>query len=86
MKHIIKYLRLKTGMNVFDMLVALSIGACIALIIYILAATISPPLPSAGEVADKAIKQRMAYHGVDMAYQDHSGKLYFVRDGERCEL
>lgn len=85
MKHFIQYLRVKSGLSLFDTLVALSIGACIAIIIYILLATISP-LPSAGEVASHAIKQRMAYHGTETAFQGHDGKVYFYRDGERCEL
>lgn len=75
----------KTGLTPLGSVVALSIGATIGIIIYILLATISP-LPSAGEVASHAIKQRMAYHGTETAFQGHDGKVYFYRDGERCEL
>lgn len=38
------------------------------------------------KVASEFEKSRMAYHGVQYAEQDHKGKLWFYRNGERIEL
>lgn len=37
-------------------------------------------------VASHIEKSKMAYHGVQYAEQDHNGKLWFYRNGERIEL
>jgi hypothetical protein len=37
-------------------------------------------------VVPAGIKARMTFHGVQVAYEDHKGRLYFVRNGERCNL
>lgn len=38
------------------------------------------------KVASHIEKSKMAYHGVQYAEQDHKGKLWFYRNGERIEL
>lgn len=85
MKHFLKYIRIRTGTTICQAITGLLLGGMIALGLYLLAASIRP-LPSSGEVADRAIKQRMAYHGTETAFEDHNGRWYFVRNGRRCNL
>jgi hypothetical protein len=42
--------------------------------------------PADDRVVSHEVKARMAYHGVDVVYEDWDGNLYFYREGERCEL
>lgn len=37
-------------------------------------------------IVSKAIKQRMAYHGTQIVFEDWKGQLYFIRGGKRCKL
>jgi hypothetical protein len=37
-------------------------------------------------IAPSSVVERMKFHGVEIAFEDYEGKLYFVREGERCEL
>jgi hypothetical protein len=85
MKHLFKYIRIRTGTTVSQAIGGLLIGGFIALGLYLLASTIRP-MPSAGEVADRAIKAKMRYHGTETAFQDYKGRWYFVRNGRRCNL
>jgi hypothetical protein len=70
-------------MKIKEVFIALLIGCIMAFLFYLTLATI-PDVKD--RVSDKKIKARMAYHGVQVAFEDHQGRLYFIRNGKRCKL
>jgi len=60
----------------------LLIGICLAL--FFVARGVVHKEPD--RVVPSHIKERMKYHGVQVVYEDWEGKLYFRRNGKRCEL
>jgi len=86
MKHLIKYIRIRTGLTLPQVANGLIIGGFIGMLFYILLASIPPPEPrNRPGVADKKVKAAMVKHGVQVAYSDRQG-VYFEREGKRCKL
>ena len=48
-------------------------------------AYLNPPACRGGVMSDK-IKAKVRYHGVEVAYEDWKGNVYFIRNGKKCPL
>lgn len=42
--------------------------------------------PCEDRIAPAKVKAMMKYHGVQDAYEDYEGNLYFIRNGQKCRL
>jgi len=63
--------------------IAAAILFIVICLLYVLFCRYCPPK---SHVAPEYIKEKMKYHGVEVVYEDWNGKLYFRRNGKRCEL
>lgn len=44
------------------------------------------PIPAVNRIVSQEVKDRMAYHGIEVAYEGHDGELFFYRQGKRVKV
>ena len=40
------------------------------------------PIPAVNRIVSQETKERMRFHGIEVAYEGHDGKLFFYREGK----